>query len=38
MEPLAVNLDAVSVYCDPKSVEDKEETSRVLSKILKMGL
>lgn len=34
MEPLAINLDVPSVYCDPRSVRDKERTADVLSGIL----
>ncbi|MFH1552608.1 MAG: penicillin-binding transpeptidase domain-containing protein [Candidatus Omnitrophota bacterium] len=34
MEPLAINLDAPSVYCDPRNMKDKERTSQVLSEIL----
>lgn len=34
MEPLAINLDVASVYADPRSIEDKELTARVLSETL----
>jgi len=34
MEPLAVNLDVESVYCDPGAVKDKPRSSAILSKIL----
>ncbi|NQT33288.1 MAG: penicillin-binding protein 2, partial [Candidatus Omnitrophica bacterium] len=36
MEPLAINLDAPSVYCDPRAVKDKERTSGILAEILRM--
>ncbi len=36
MEPLAINLDAPSIYCDPRSITDKEHLSRVLSQILEV--
>lgn len=34
MEPLAINLDASSIYADPRRIEDKERTARALSEIL----
>ncbi|MDD4956652.1 MAG: penicillin-binding protein 2 [Candidatus Omnitrophica bacterium] len=34
MDPLAINLDAPSIFCDPKFVKDPEHTARVLSEIL----
>lgn len=34
MEPLAINLDVPSVYCDPRGVADKERTADILSNIL----
>ncbi len=34
MDPLALNLDVQSVYCDARSVRDKEHTALVLSRVL----
>lgn len=34
MEPMAINLDAPSVYCDSRSVKDKEFASSALSEVL----
>lgn len=34
MDPLALNLDVQSVYCDARSVRDKEHTALVLSRTL----
>lgn len=34
MEPLAINLDMPSIYCDPRGVKDKERTADMLSNIL----
>ena len=34
MEPLAINLDVPSVYCDPRGVADKERTADMLSNVL----
>ena len=31
MEPLAINLDVPSVYCDPRGIRDKERTADLLS-------
>ncbi len=36
MEPMAINLEAASVYCDPRRISDKENTAVVLSKVLKV--
>lgn len=33
-EPLAINLDAASVWCDPRGIEDKEGTASALADIL----
>ncbi len=35
-EPLAINLDVPSIYCDPGSVQDKEAASRILSERLRL--
>ncbi|RKY42930.1 MAG: penicillin-binding protein [Candidatus Makaraimicrobium thalassicum] len=37
MEPLALNLDAPSIYCNPGEVKDKERTADMLSSILHTG-
>jgi cell division protein FtsI (penicillin-binding protein 3) len=34
MDPLAINIDVQSVYCDPRSIRDKEHTAEVLSDTL----
>ena len=34
MEPLAINLDVPSVYCDPRGITDKERTADMLSNVL----
>ncbi len=34
MEPMAVNLDVPSVYCDPRKVKDAEYTANILAKML----
>ncbi|MEA3489138.1 MAG: penicillin-binding protein 2 [Candidatus Omnitrophota bacterium] len=36
MEPLAINLDTPSVYCDPREVRDKERAAELLSRVLNM--
>jgi len=36
MEPLAVNLEVPSVYCNPRTITDKKRTSSILSRILRM--
>lgn len=34
LEPMAINLDVSSVYADPRSIKEKEETARFLSEVL----
>lgn len=34
MDPLAINLDVPSVYCDPRSIHEKEKTAGLLSRAL----
>lgn len=34
LEPIAINLDMPSIYCDPRGVTDKERTAEMLSNIL----
>jgi len=34
LEPLAINLDMPSVYCDPRGVQDKAGTADVLARVL----
>jgi cell division protein FtsI (penicillin-binding protein 3) len=34
LEPLGINLDMPSVYCDPRSVTDKSGTAETLSRVL----
>ncbi|MGB2651058.1 MAG: penicillin-binding protein 2 [Candidatus Omnitrophota bacterium] len=34
LEPLAINLDVPSVYCDPRNVKDPERTADVLVEVL----
>ena len=34
MEPLAINLDTPSVYCDPRSIKNKEYTAEAVSSVL----
>lgn len=36
MEPLAINLDASSIYADPQDITDKSATARALSRVLNM--
>ena len=37
MEPLAISLDAPSVYADPRNIKEKERTARGLSDALAKG-
>ncbi len=37
MEPLAINLDVMSVYADPRSISDKNYVAEVLSEHLGLG-
>ena len=34
LEPLAINLDTPSIYCDPRSIKDKEHTAEIVSGVL----
>ena len=34
MEPLAINLDIPSIYCDPREIDDKERAAGLLSNAL----
>ncbi len=36
MEPLAINLDVPSVYCEPRNIKDKERTADILSGVLRV--
>jgi cell division protein FtsI (penicillin-binding protein 3) len=36
MEPLAINLDVPSIYCEPRNIKNKERVANILSKTLHM--